>query len=53
MTEIEIDFKILQTERALLVPLEEILIDSCKREIEIEIDKELARPFLWTLFDCA
>jgi hypothetical protein len=39
MIEIEIDFK--------------ILIDSCKQEIEIEIDKELARPFLWTLFDCA
>jgi hypothetical protein len=49
MIEIEIDFKILHV----LVPLQEILIDSCKREIEIEIDKELARPFLWTLFDCA
>jgi hypothetical protein len=48
LIEIEIDSKIL-----LLVPLQEILIDSCLQEIEIEIDKELARPFLWTLFDCA
>jgi hypothetical protein len=42
-----------RNERALLVPLQEILIDSCKRELETKIDKELAWPFLWTLFDCA
>jgi hypothetical protein len=44
MIEIEIDFKILQ--RNVLVPLQESIRISCKREIEIEIDKELARPFL-------
>jgi hypothetical protein len=49
LIEIDIDSKILQRNEQ----LQEILIDSCLQEIEIEIDKELARPFLWTLFDCA
>jgi hypothetical protein len=53
MIEIEIDFKNLAMERALLVSLQDILIDSCKQEVEIEIDKELAWPFQWTLFDYA
>jgi hypothetical protein len=38
LIEIEIDYKILQRN---------------EQEIEIEIDKERARPFLWTMFHCA